>query len=623
MTAQVTFLPKGATALVDEPTGVSDLAADAEILIDHPCGSNATCGKCRVRFVEGAPAATAAEERLVSREDLVSGWRLSCQAVVSEPATIDVPEMSQLVGLKTFGPATLFEGEPKRRITRHRVTLREPDLEHQWALLDSLRMELDWPRPLTASVEALRALPEHAWEAGGAVTVDLDGDEVVSLRAGSVNGAPLGVAVDLGSTSVAAALIDLESGAVLETADGTNPQVSRGADVIARIEHAQSQADGNETLHRLATAIVSELIERVAEEHGCETREIVAMTLAGNPAMMHTFLGVDVRPLGQAPYVGAWTGPMSVKAASLGLSLHPAANVRLFPMVRSNVGGDTVAAVIATGLDRAEGLQMMIDLGTNSEVVLGNRERALATSTAAGPAFEGACIGQGMRAAPGAIDRVTLRRRGGIRAHVIGNMKARGLCGTGLIDAAAALRAGGIVDASGRMVRGRELASIADGSLRSMVIHGEHGNPAVVLAPPANAHGGVPVMLTDRDIRQLQLIKGSIMAGAQILLDQWGAQWDDVEAVHVAGAFGAHVRKASALAIGLLPPVDPERVHFVGNAAGVGARMGLVDEQAWTRGVEFAARCEYVELGFLPEYQEAFAEAMAFPEVKGKENGSE
>ncbi len=618
MPATVTFLPRGATVPVDGPTGISDLAADAEILIDHPCGSNATCGKCRVRFLEGVPSPAPVEAQLLTAKELASGWRLACRAAIEADAVVEVPEVSELRGIKTFGPDDLFRDGFEPRLVRHRITLKEPDLAHQAALLDILRLEVSWPRPLSAPLQVLRTMPDRAWEDGGRVTVDIERDEVVSFLPGHLDGPPVGVAADLGSTSVAAGLIDLETGDVLAIADALNPQVRHGADIISRIEFAQSHPDGNETLHRLAVQVLAELIGRVAEKGGVPEDRVVAMTVAGNPAMLHTLAGVDVRPLGQVPYVGAWTGPLTLRASELGLPLSPAANVRLFPTVQSNVGGDTVAAVIATGLDLGTDLSLMIDLGTNSEVVLGHRDRAVATSTAAGPAFEGACIGQGMRAAPGAIDRVSLRSRGGLRIHTIGRVPARGLCGTGLIDAAASFRALGLIDGTGRMARGHELREIRDPDLRARLIQGEHGNPAVVLAPPGEAHGGVPVMITDRDIRQLQLIKGSIMAGARILLDRWGAQWDDVRHVFVAGAFGAHVRKASALDIGLLPPVDPERVQFVGDAAGVGARMALVDQRAWERALAFARRCEHLELGFLPEYQDVFADAMAFPEPGGR-----
>lgn len=612
----VTFLPGDAVALLDGPTPLSDLAAQAEILIDHPCGANATCGKCRVRFVEGAPRPTPADERLLSAEDLARGWRLACQAVVEGAAVVEVPPVARLSGLKTFGPPDLFAAGFEPRVRRLPLTLRAPDLDHQVSLLEEIQRAAQWAAPLRAPLALLRDLPVRAWQAEGRVTAVIEGDELIDLHPGSSESPLLGVAVDLGSTSVAAALVDLETGAVVGIADALNPQVRMGADVIARIDFAQTHPDGNERLHRAAMGVVGDLIRRLGEERGVDPAAVVALTIAGNPAMLHTFLGVDVRPLGQAPYVGAWVHAVTVKATELGLPLHPNANVHVFPMIRSNVGGDTVAAAIAAGLDATDELTLLIDLGTNSEIVLGHRRRAIATSTAAGPAFEGANIGQGMRAAPGAIDRVSLCGANGLRTHVIGGVKARGLCGTGLIDAAAALLAAGLVDVSGRMVRPHELHDGHGDAWRARLVAGEHGHPAVVLAPPGEGQGGVPVMITAHDIRQLQLIKGSIMAGAQILLDTWGARWSDVQRVAVTGAFGAHVRKASALAIGLLPPVDPERIVFIGNAAGTGARMALVDRRAWERAVAFARRCEYLELGFRPEYQWAFAEAMRFPEPK-------
>ncbi|MBN1476076.1 DUF4445 domain-containing protein [Candidatus Sumerlaeota bacterium] len=603
------------------PTALSDLAADVDVVIDHPCGSRATCGKCRVRFTAGAPEPTEAERALLSSEELASGWRLSCQCTVAGDAEVEIPDASLIRGLKTFGPDDLFAGGFEPQVRRHRITLPPEGSDEQITLLSEIRRAIRWPRPLSASMGALRALPEVASESAGRLTVTLDGDNLVVLHTGHSGSPPLGVAVDLGSTTVAAAMVNLATGHVLASADALNPQVRFGADVITRVHHAQGQPGGNRDLHRAAVEVISDLIGDLSGKCEVSPDRVVAMTVAGNPIMLHTLLGVDVRSFGMAPYMGVWTEATAIRASELGLPICPTAWVRLFPMVRSNVGGDTVAAAVAMGLDQAEELTLLIDLGTNSEIVIGQRDRAIATSTAAGPAFEGATISQGMRAASGAIDRVSLGADGDLRVHVIGGSRARGICGTGLIDAVAALRTAGVVDESGRMIRMEEVESLRSAAIRSRMHFAGDGHPSVTLATAEDGHGGVAVRITDRDVRQLQLVKGSIQAGAEILLGRWGAQWGDVTGVFIAGAFGAHVRKVSAIALGLLPPVDPESVELVGDAAGIGARMALVDRFAWDRAIAFARRCEHLELGFLPEYQAAFAEGMRFPALPTSERG--
>lgn len=613
---RVTFLPDGKSSLFVEPTPLSDAAAAADLLIDHPCGSNATCGKCRVRFEAGAPRPTAAEERLLPPADLRSGWRLACQATVEGKAVVEVPEVSRAASAKSFGDDELAGGDRVPWMTLHDVELPEPDLDWQWALEDSLARLLGRAEPPAMTLAQLRAFADLAAAEGGALRVLAEGDEVRALLPRSAPLAPpLGVAFDVGSTSLAGALVDMTTGRLLATASSLNPQVRFGADVISRIDFASRHADGNARLHQVLAAELNLLLTRLGAEAGVERERIWSVCVAANPAMLHTLAGVDVRPLGQAPYVGGWTRGMSVPAGELGLDLRLEARVRLMPMIRSNVGADTVAAVVAAGIDRSETVTVMIDLGTNCEVVVGNRERLLVTSTAAGPAFEGANIAQGMRAAPGAIDRVSLRAGGRLHVRVLGGGPARGLCGSGLIDAVSVLLRTGLVDASGRMhgaealdrERWPELVRRA-----TTVTDGERTHPAVALALPEEGERGVPVLLTALDVRQLQLIKGSIQAGIRLLLQEWGLGAEDVGRILIAGAFGSYLRKSSVLDIGLVPAIDPEKVHFIGNAAGVGARMALVDRRAWERAEAIRARAEYLELGGHPEYQTAFGECMGF-----------
>lgn len=615
MTFSVVFKPEGRSVAFDAPVGLSDAAAQADVLIDHPCGANATCGKCRVRFVAGAVAPTAAEQRLISAEDLAAGWRLSCQSVVSADAKVEVPPVSRSAAAKGFGDDSLFPGGFTPLIRRRKIVLREPDLDNQVALEDALGHEWGEGFQPCLRIDRLTELQQVVGQFAGEPLLALfDDHELLDISSVPARNKPrlLGIACDVGSTSVAAALIDLETGNVLAEAAGLNPQVRFGGDVISRIEYAQNSPDGNQELQREVVGAVNQLIADLTATACVEREEIWGACVAGNPAMLHTLLGVDVAPLGQAPYVGAWTQSRILFAEDIGIDLQPPSRVRIMPMIRSNVGADTVAAIIATGMDQSDKLSLLIDMGTNCEVVLGNRDRLLATSTAAGPAFEGANIRHGMRASPGAIDRVTLRPGGSLFIHIIGGVKARGICGSALIDTVAALLRAGVVDASGRM-HGREaLDQKRFPGLAPRIITGEHGHSAFILATREESERGVPVMLSALDIRQLQLIKGSILAGANLLMKTWGTSAEKLDRILIAGAFGSFLRKRSLLEIGLIPQIDPEQVLFTGNSAGVGARMALVDRGAWDRANKIRERAEYLELGGHPDYQDEFGNAMGF-----------
>lgn len=547
MPVRLTFLPEGREHASPSPVVASEAAAQADILIEHPCGTRGRCTRCRVRFVEGAPPATPADLDRLSETMCEDGWRLSCQAVVEGEAVVEVPAASRSSQTKSFGPDTLEGGQ----LTHLRV-----------------------PR-------------------------------------GAPSG-PLGLAVDLGSTTVAVALVDLQSTEILAHGSAVNAQVRHGGDLISRIRHAMDSDAGAGALTRALRETVAELARQVVRGARVDPHRVVGVTACGNGAMSHAFAGEDVCSLGTAPYHGSFTGARRMRAGRLGIPVHPDASVLLFPQVASHVGGDTVAAILATGLDRTVRPALLVDLGTNTEIVLATPEGIQAASAAAGPAFEGAEITHGTRAAPGAVDRVSLGTEGKLLIHTVGGESPRGLCGTGLVDATAALLELGVIDAPGRMLGPGALPDRLGRDLAARVEIGEQGNHRFVLA--AGGTGSEPVALYARDVRQLQLVKGSILAATRLLLERADLVEGDLGAVHVAGAFGTHLRKWTALRVGLLPAVDPERILLAGDAAAVGARMALGDRRMWERAMEVAQRVDHVELATDPAYTDVFAEAIPFPE---------
>lgn len=418
--------------------------------------------------------------------------------------------------------------------------------------------------------------------------------------------APLGLAVDVGTTTVAAYLMDLATGSMLAVASCLNPQTAFGADVVSRLTLAISEPDGLMRLSSAIRAAIGDLANACCRQAGVIAKRIVEVAVVGNTAMHHLLLALEPQSLAYAPYLPAATGPIDLPASDLGLALAPGARVHVLPVIAGYVGADTVAVAVATGLDRARRLSLAVDIGTNGEMLLGDRQRLLACSAAAGPAFEGARISQGMTAAAGAIDRVE-EQDGDLQLHVIGGGPGVGICGSGLLDVAAILVRHGLVGPGGRMRF--DAAGAAPGLARRLV--DAEGGAAFVLQEGGGGQRRVTV--TQRDIRELQLAKGAIRAGIHLLMLRLGVETSQVQRLYLSGAFGNYLRPESALAVGLLPPVAAERIVAVGNAAGTGARMALLSLVERRRAARLARRVEYVELAGRPDFQEVFVDSLAFP----------
>lgn len=609
---EVCFVPGEQSARVEPGTTVTEAATCAGVLIEQPCGGRGRCGKCRVRFTQGAPPATLFDRRNFSAEEIAAGWRLSCQAAVLQAATVEVPAPSRAIGGKTFGGEDLFSPDFKRAVVVENLQIDLDVVGDQASLLERVASAAGRKGIPSATTKTLRELAHAVREHRGRVRVAWEEDVLRAILPAGAEGYHYGVAIDLGTTTVAAALIDLRDGSTRAMYSTLNEQVHFGADVISRITYSMQHPDGTTTLQQAAGRTVSSVVAVLCREAKIGRHEIVALSAVGNPTMLHLLAGISPASLGVAPYIGAWRGERWIPAAHLHLDVHPKARIWLTPMVRSNVGGDTVAAMLATGMDRDDRLRLLIDLGTNAEVVLGSSERRLACSTAAGPAFEGANISQGMRAASGAIEFFSIHEDGTRIVHVIDNAPARGICGSGLIDAVAALLHVGVIDGRGWLRSAEQCEKPLPGPVKQALVKTESGMNAFVLVDPEHAEASRAILLTAGDVRQLQLVKGSIMAGAQILCREMGVGTGDIKEILIAGAFGNYVRKTSALEIGLVPPIEPERVRFVGNAAGIGARMVLADRDARRRALALAETTGYVELAGRSDYQSAFAEAMLF-----------
>jgi len=461
---------------------------------------------------------------------------------------------------------------------------------------------------LTVRVPASsRYFKEQILTEGAALETKLEADIYERYVRAAGAGRILGAAVDIGTTTVVASLVDMRTGGVLGVAAQSNPQSRYGADVVSRISHAATD-EGLAELHRLVVECVNDLIGRLCSKAAVSRKEIYELCVVGNTTMNHLFLKLPVTQLGQAPYEAYSLKCRDLPPPAVGIGINEKGNIHTVENIAGFVGSDTVGVALATRIDSAERVTLAIDIGTNGELVLNCAGRLYAASCAAGPAFEGARIRCGSRAVEGAIEAVVLND-GDIDTEVIGARSAHSICGSGLIDAVALLLDLGVVDSTGRFAVDQQQVAAAPAAIASRVFEYE-GEPAFLLSP--DRESGAEVFLTQADIREVQLAKGAIRAGIRILEKATGVDDCAIEEVLLAGAFGNYIRPESALRLKMLASVPAERIKFVGNAASAGARMLLVSSRCRRQARELVKRIEYVEIAHAPGFAEIFAEAMLF-----------
>jgi uncharacterized 2Fe-2S/4Fe-4S cluster protein (DUF4445 family) len=598
VTHQVDFEPIGRRYACPKGTTLLDAARQAGVGIVSICGGRGTCGHCRVRVLDGlAPPPTAAESKVFSAEELAAGYRLACQVEVSSdlrvhvpPSSLTTPQRIQVEGQELTVPL-----QPAVRSYKVGLPPRAPH---------DLRPELTRLREALATeygLEGLRIdgrllpcipLRLQGWD-GVAKAVVRDGELMDLLPEGQ---APLGLAVDLGTTKVAAHLVDLMTGETLQARGVMNPQIAYGEDVIARIAHAMEGEEQAEELRQAAVGAVNDLAGELCDLVGRSREGIAEAVVVGNTAMHHLFLGLPVRQLGLAPYLAAVIDPLDLKARDVGLEISPGGYVHLLPNIAGFVGADHVAMLLSTGIYRAEGTVVGLDIGTNTEVVLRAGERLMACSTASGPAFEGAHIRDGMRAAPGAIEWLRITDTN-VEYQTIDDAPPVGLCGSGILDAVAQLLEAGVLDERGSM---REHPRVRQGK----------SGPEFVLVAQGEGGDGREVVITRADVGEIQLAKGAMRAGINVLLEEAGLSAEDVDQIVVAGAFGTYVDVGSAVRVGMVPPLPLSRFAQVGNAAAMGAKLALVSTEQRALAEEIARQVEYVELTTDPRFVGQFTQAM-------------
>jgi uncharacterized 2Fe-2S/4Fe-4S cluster protein (DUF4445 family) len=590
------------------PTGVPifDAASWNGIAIDSTCGGHGTCKKCKVQIIEGGVPVQALDRRAFSQEQLDEGWRLACVARTATDLVVDVPPMTTRPKAATFGVGRQVILRPA--VQKRFIELAEPSLHDQRT--DSQRVfdELD-DLELTVDLDVYRTLGQTLREADFKVTAVVADDRLIAVEPGDTTARAFGLAFDLGTTTVVANLMDLTTGTPAAVVSMLNKQQPFGADVIARISATMLDTDALAHLQQLAHETLDTLAREACAEAGVESDEIYEVALAGNATMVQLALGINPEPLGVAPFIMAARQFENVRAADLGVTAHRGARATVVPALGAYVGGDIIAGALASGMDRDKRIRLFVDIGTNCEIVIGDGERIMSTAAPAGPAFEAASIRCGMRAAPGAIEVVKVTE-GDIELQVIGDEPAVGLCGSGLVDAVAELVRVGVIDASGRFADRDRVMETDPKLAERMTLIGEE--KVFVLADPIEPDAD-PVVLSQRDVRELQFAKAAIATGWHLLFEDFGVKESDIQQVLLAGSFGTYLSAASAVRIGLVPKIPVLRIVSAGNVAGEGAKMVLLSAAERHGMTTLLREIEYVELSDRTDFQDRFVEQLAFP----------
>ena len=621
--ARVLFTPSGRQGDVDTDTTVLDAARTLGVDLDSICGGRGICGRCQVQL--GSSKTTTRDETRVSAPNLVelnysgakplrAGNRLGCQMRILDDVAIDVPPDSQVHRQVVRKRPEVPDIDVDPVVRMFYVEVPESDLgeasSDERRLLAALDREWQLSN-LKLDPRVLPALQYALVEGKSSVTVAVHDDVDITSVWPGFHDQMLGVAFDVGSTTIAGHLLDLTSGEVLATHGEMNPQIRFGEDVMSRVSYAMMNEGGAAELTHVVQGAINAAIGHLVDEVGAERSDIFEVVLVGNPIMHHLFLGLDPIPLGAAPFELATDQAVRIEATDLGLETHPHGRVYVLPCIAGHVGADAAAAMLSEAPQQSEAIQLLVDVGTNAEIVLGNSERVLAASSPTGPAFEGAQISGGQRAAPGAIERVrvdpdTLEPRikivGGEHwsdqagfYEEIEQTPVTGICGSGIIEAIAELFLAGVIDADGVIQERPDI---------DRIVADERTFAYVLWADPL-------ILITQADVRAIQLAKAALYAGARLLMDHYGT--DTVDQIRLAGAFGNHIDTKYAMVLGMIPDCDLDQVSGAGNAAGAGAIMALLSKTARLEVEDLVEQVEKIETATEPKFQEHFVAALGIP----------
>jgi uncharacterized 2Fe-2S/4Fe-4S cluster protein (DUF4445 family) len=600
----VEFEPIGRRGTVSAEASLLEAAQQLGVDLINLCGGRGSCGRCKVQLLDGELSPpTDQETKHLTADELGQGFRLACQAFPLKDVKLSVPRSSLSTPQRTQVEGQDIPVTADPPVRAYRLQLTAPSLEDLIADAERAQHALAEQHGVhcrTVDVAALRHISPRLREWGWSAQAVLRNGECVAWQ--SPQAPLLGLAIDLGTTKVAGYLIDLDEGRTVASQGLMNPQISHGEDVVTRIGRALESPQEAQRMQALAVEVIAQLAQELTATVEAQAQDIVDAVVVGNTAMHHLLLRLPVEQLVMAPYVPAVASALDVKARDLNLPFAAGAYVHLLPNIAGYVGADHVAMILATELWKVTGAVLALDIGTNTEICLAHRGQLSSVSCASGPAFEGAHIKHGMRAAAGAIEQLRWANEY-LEYHTVGDAPAVGMCGSGILDALALLHAKGIVDQTGRMLDHPRVRTV-------------NGQREFIIVDRETEAGPAPITLTQHDVRELQLAKGAIRTGITALLLESNLPDEEIYEVIIAGAFGSYIDVSSAITIGMLPALPVQRFRQVGNAAGTGARLALISREQRTIAKEIGHRVRYLELASLPHFQDLFGRSLSLGEYR-------
>ena len=610
---KVTFKPDNKTVTVEKDRTILSAAISAGISINSPCGGDGVCGRCKVKVTRGKVVSQ--PSGLVSDDDRNKGIHLACITSVLSDVEVEVLAESRLDSIKIAQAEEVeYQESQFKEFSRKAMTrkvfleLPRPNLQDNISDLDRILREIEKREDFSGiqtSLANIRSLSKILHDSDWKVTVTIadknNVPEIIQVEPGDTSKNNYGFAVDIGTTTVSGQLIDLNTGKILGTKATYNRQASYGADVISRIIYAERE-EGLETLHQMVVGGINEIIEGLAVEHKVDLNNVTGVLCAGNTTMLHLLLRIDPSFIRRDPYVPTANSISAMRAGEVGIKINPRGILSCVTGISSWVGGDVTAGVLSTGQDKAEELCLLIDIGTNGEVVLGNKEFLIATSASAGPAFEGSGVGCGMRSSSGAIQKVRITSDYQVEFETIGHARPRGICGSGYIDIIAGMLKAGLLDKDGK------IKDVAHKRVRKTDL----GREFVLVFKEENDSRG-DIVISEADIENLKRAKAAIYAACNILVRHLDLDFEKIKKIFIAGGFGTSLNIESAVRIGLLPDLPLERFVFVGNTSLSGARLMILSAQASDTSSAIAAKMAYFELSTEPAYMDEYMAALFFP----------
>ena len=600
----IKFNPIGKRLIENKPRLILDMAREAGVGLKSLCGGKGKCGKCKV-IVNPANQATAIEKRLLTRDEIAEGYRLACSTTVRADTRVYIPPSSITEEQKLQIAGKEMEVKPLPPVRKFFLELPQATLSDVRSDFQRIKEELNRKydvRVDRADLKVLNVIGPTLRDCDWSITVIARGSEIIGVEPGNTTKASFGVAIDLGTTKIAFYLVDLLTGESINIYGIANPQIAYGEDILSRIHYAGNNKTNLEKLKSGVLKAINLAIKKVCKESKVRQGDILEATLVGNTAMHHLFLGLPVKQLGLAPFTMATNEPLEIKTRELGFEICSGGYFYLPPPIAGFIGSDHLAMLIASEIERKEGNLIAIDIGTNTEIALKTRGRIISCSCASGPAFEGAHIKHGMRAAPGAIERVNINSDSlTVNVTTIDDKAPLGICGSGILDAISEMLRVGIIDSSGKINSGyKGVRRIKNGKSLEFLLAKE---------------GRREITVTQEDVSEIQLAKGAIRTGIEILLEETGLKVKDIDGVIVAGAFGTYIDPLKAVRIGMFPEIDIGKFIQIGNGAGIGAKAILISKKLRKEANRLGKRIEYLELATHPNFFEHFTKVMRFPKM--------